>query len=54
MKAKREQNMAQKKQKEAEHAEAKALLKERLMALDLKAIKAVTKVSSKIGMQLFT
>ena len=44
MKAKREKEIKAKKQMEADQAKAKTQLKDRLMALDLKAINAAAKV----------
>ena len=44
MKAKREKEIKAKKQMEADQAKAKIQLKDRLMALDLKAINAAAKV----------
>ena len=44
MKAKREREIKAKKQMEADQAKAKLQLKDRLMALDLKAISAAEKV----------
>ena len=46
MKAKRQKETALKKQKEQDQDRNKLILKERLLALDLKAIAAVAKVSS--------
>ena len=45
MKAKRQKEIALKKQKEQDQDRNKLVLKERLLALDLKAIAAVAKVS---------
>ena len=45
MKAKRQKEIALKKQKEQDQDRKKLVLKERLLALDLKAIAAVAKVS---------
>ena len=48
MKAKRQKEIALKKQKEQDQDRNKLIMKERLLALDLKAIAAVAKVSYSI------